>query len=105
MGYELGFDIGGTFTDFALLDTDTGKLDIFKVLTTSEHPEAGALQGMTELLETSGLSHDQLLNVFHATTLVANTLIQHRGALVGLLTTAGFRDILGNENRAALCHL
>ena len=50
MGYELGFDIGGTFTDFALLDTDTGKLDIFKVLTTSEHPEAGALLGMTELL-------------------------------------------------------
>ncbi len=107
MGYELGFDIGGTFTDFALLDTDTGKLDIFKVLMTSEHPEAGALQGMTELLETSGLSHDQMLNVFHATTLVANTLIQHRGALVGLLTTAGFRDILEmrTEQRYAIYDL
>ena len=94
MGYELGFDIGGTFTDFALLDTDTGKLDIFKVLTTPDHPEAAALRGLADLLKTTCIGHDQLLNLFHATTLVANSLIQHRGALVGLLTTAGFRDIL-----------
>jgi len=107
MGYELGFDIGGTFTDFALLDTDTGKLDIFKVLTTADQPEAAALRGMADLLKTSGIGHDQLLNLFHATTLVANSLIQHRGALVGLLTTAGFRDILEmrTEQRYAIYDL
>lgn len=94
MGIEIGFDIGGTFTDFALLDTDTGQLKVFKVLTTSDHPEVGALNGIQVFLQESGLSHDQLLNVFHATTLVANTLIEHKGSLVGLLTTDGFRDIL-----------
>lgn len=107
MGYELGFDIGGTFTDFALLDTDSGKLDIFKVLTTAEQPEAAALQGMADLLKTSGIDHSQLLNLFHATTLVANALIQRRGAVVGLLTTAGFRDILEmrTEQRYAIYDL
>ncbi|MCY4069918.1 MAG: hydantoinase/oxoprolinase family protein [Chloroflexi bacterium] len=107
MGYELGFDIGGTFTDFALLDTDSGKLDIFKVLTTPDHPEAAALRGLGDLLKTSGIGHDQLLNLFHATTLVANSLIQQRGALVGLLTTAGFRDILEmrTEQRYAIYDL
>ena len=107
MGYELGFDIGGTFTDFALLDTDTGKLEIFKVLTTPDHPEAAALSGLEDLLKTVGINHEQLLNVFHATTLVANSLIQRRGACVGLLTTAGFRDILEmrTEQRYAIYDL
>lgn len=107
MPYELGFDIGGTFTDFALLDTDTGKLDIFKVLTTPQQPETAALAGIAELLDAAGISHAQLLNLFHATTLVANALIQRRGALVGLLTTAGFRDILEmrTEQRYAIYDL
>lgn len=107
MGYELGFDIGGTFTDFALLNTDTGMLEISKGLTTADHPEAAALRGLGDLLNTCGASHDQLLNLLHATTLVANSLIQHRGALVGLLTTAGFRDILEmrTEQRYAIYDL
>lgn len=107
MGYELGFDIGGTFTDFALLDSESGALDIFKALTTSEHPEVAALEGIRELLVESQIGHDELLNIFHATTLVANTLIQHKGALVGLLTTAGFRDILEmrSEQRYAIYDL
>lgn len=107
MAYELGFDIGGTFTDFALLNTASGALDIFKVLTTAEHPENAALDGIAEFLGNMRLGHDELLNVFHATTLVANTLIQHRGALVGLLTTEGFRDILEmrSEQRYAIYDL
>ena len=107
MQYELGFDIGGTFTDFALLDSDAGTVNIFKVLTTPDHPEIAALKGVREFLDEIGLHHDQLLNVFHATTLVANTLIQHKGARVGLLTTAGFRDILEmrTEQRYAIYDL
>ena len=107
MGYELGFDIGGTFTDFALLDTESGALDISKALTTPEHPEDAALEGIRESLRASNLEHGELLNVFHATTLVANTLIQHKGALVGLLTTAGFRDTLEmrSEQRYAIYDL
>ena len=107
MGFELGFDIGGTFTDFALLDSTAGELKVFKVLTTPEHPEVGALNGMQAFMQNSGLSQEQLLNLFHATTLVANTLIERKGALVGLLTTAGFRDILEmrSEQRYAIYDL
>ena len=107
MTFELGFDIGGTFTDFALLNTETGELEIFKVLTTRDRPEVGALDGMATFLAECGLSHEQLLNVFHGTTLVANALIEQTGALVALLTTAGFRDILEmrTEQRYAIYDL
>jgi N-methylhydantoinase A/oxoprolinase/acetone carboxylase beta subunit len=107
MEYELGFDIGGTFTDFALLNTENSQLDIFKVLTTPQHPEQGALQGLEQFLNKCGLDHSQLLNALHATTLVANTLIEHNGALVGLITTQGFRDILEmrTEQRYAIYDL
>ena len=107
MTFELGFDIGGTFTDFALLNTESGELAIFKVLTTADRPEVGALDGMSTFLDQCGLRHEQLLNIFHGTTLVANTLIEHNGALVGLLTTAGFRDILEmrTEQRYAIYDL
>lgn len=107
MTFELGFDIGGTFTDFALLNTNSGDLQIFKSLTTAERPEVGAMDGMATFLAQCGSGYDELLNVFHGTTLVANTLIEHKGALVGLLTTAGFRDILEmrTEQRYAIYDL
>ena len=106
MRYELGFDIGGTFTDFALLDTETGALEVSKTLTTPR-PELGALQGIADLLASLDLSHDELGSVYHATTLVANTLIERKGATVGLLTTAGFRDIIEmrSEQRYAIYDL
>ena len=107
MAFELGFDIGGTFTDFALLNTESGELEIYKVLTTPERPEVGALAGLARFLDRRGLRHAQLLNVYHGTTLVANTLIEQKGALVGTLTTAGFRDILEmrTEQRYAIYDL
>lgn len=107
MSYELGFDIGGTFTDFALLNTESGELEIFKALTTAEGPEVGALEGISAFLAACALRHEALINVFHGTTLVANTLIEQKGALVGTLTTAGFRDILEmrSEQRYAIYDL
>ncbi len=107
MNFELGFDIGGTFTDFALLNRESGELEIFKALTTPDEPEAGALAGISTFLKARGLRHEAMLNVFHGTTLVANTLIEHKGALVGLLTTQGFRDILEmrSEQRYAIYDL
>jgi len=107
MSYELGFDIGGTFTDFASLNRESGELEIFKALTTADNPEVGALAGLATFLRERGLSHDSLLNVYHGTTLVANTLIEHKGALVGALATAGFRDILEmrSEQRYAIYDL
>jgi N-methylhydantoinase A/oxoprolinase/acetone carboxylase beta subunit len=94
MGLDLGFDIGGTFTDLALIDTESGQLTVSKVLTTPEDPARGALAGIRDFLNDQGLGHEDLANILHATTLVANTLIEHSGARVGLITTRGFRDII-----------
>ena len=54
MRYQLGFDIGGTFTDFALLDTANGQFEIFKTLTTPDDPAQGALDGTRSFLEQDG---------------------------------------------------
>ncbi|MFN8483976.1 MAG: hydantoinase/oxoprolinase family protein [Anaerolineae bacterium] len=92
--YRLGFDIGGTFTDFAMLDADTGELRIYKSLTTPAAPAVGALSGMQAFLEREAVVGGQVTHVAHGTTLVANALIERKGATVGLITTEGFRDIL-----------
>lgn len=92
--YRIGFDIGGTFTDFAMLDAHTGELRIYKCLTTPAAPAVGALEGMADFLEQEKVAGNQVTHVAHGTTLVANALIERRGAVVGLLTTEGFRDIL-----------
>ena len=94
MSYQLGFDIGGTFTDFTLIDSHTGQLKVFKSLTTPDDPAQGALNGMQEFYDKVGINHQAVNYIIHATTLVANTLIEHKGVPVGLITTQGFRDIL-----------
>src|SRR5262252_7539790 len=99
--YRVGVDIGGTFTDFVLLDQATGEVRLYKCLTTPEDPSAGDLEGLAALLAEAGLEMSELDALVHGTTLVTNTLIERRGARVGLLTTQGFRDILemGTEQR------
>jgi 5-oxoprolinase (ATP-hydrolysing)/N-methylhydantoinase A len=99
--YRVGLDIGGTFTDFVLLDQATGEVRLHKCLTTPDDPSAGALDGLAELLSAADLNMADVGSLVHGTTLVTNTLIERRGSRVGLLTTRGFRDILemGTEQR------
>jgi membrane protease YdiL (CAAX protease family) len=99
--YRIGFDIGGTFTDFILLDTERHEIRLHKCLTTPHDPSVGALEGLTELLSAAGLSFADIGDAVHGTTLVTNTLIERTGARLGLITTRGFRDILemGTEQR------
>ena len=99
--YRIGFDIGGTFTDFILVDAEQGRLHLHKCLTTPEDPSIGALAGLSDLLEAAGVDIAQVGHVVHGTTLVANAIIGRSGARLGLLTTRGFRDILemGTEQR------
>src|SRR5215469_5982690 len=99
--YHVGLDIGGTFTDFVLLDQQTGQIRLHKCLTTPDDPATGALDGLGQLLSAAGLAMTDVDALVHGTTLVTNTLIERRGARVGLLTTQGFRDILemGTEQR------
>ena len=87
----LGVDIGGTFTDFTMVDSN-GTLHVDKILTSTDGAERSVLQGVDGLCS-DGASGSRD-TVIHATTLVTNTIIERKGALTGLLTTSGFRDLL-----------
>jgi 5-oxoprolinase (ATP-hydrolysing) len=99
--YRIGLDIGGTFTDFVLVDDETGAVRLHKCLTTPQAPSCGALTGLTEMLAAAGVDLSAIGDVVHGTTLVTNAIIERRGAKLGLLTTKGFRDIIemGKEQR------
>jgi N-methylhydantoinase A len=100
-GYRIGVDIGGTFTDFALLDERGGRLSVHKQLTTPDDPSRAVLEGIGTLVRAAGVEPAALDVVAHGTTLVTNALIERRGARAGMLVTAGFRDTLdmGVERR------
>jgi 5-oxoprolinase (ATP-hydrolysing) len=99
--YRLGFDIGGTFTDFVLLNETSGALRLHKVLTTPDNPAVGSLTGIREITAAEGIDLSAVRDIVHGTTLVTNAIIERKGAIVGLLTTEGFRDIveMGTEQR------
>ena len=101
--YRLGCDIGGTFTDFVLLDDRTGAIHINKCLTTPSDPSDAVEHGIRELQEGLPGFVDRTDEVIHGTTLVINSIIERKGARTGLITTKGFRDVLelGREIRYA----
>ena len=96
---RIGVDIGGTFTDIALLSADV--LTTAKVLTTYEKPEQAILDGIEIALDQAGLESSAIGQVIHGTTLVTNALIQRQGARAAFITTEGFRDVIEmrSENR------
>ncbi len=98
---RIGFDIGGTFTDFVLADADTGALRLHKSLTTPADPAVGALEGLAALIQAHGVGLGDVGEIVHGTTLVTNAVIERKGARLGLITTAGFADIIeaGTEQR------
>jgi N-methylhydantoinase A len=97
----LGVDIGGTFTDLALFDEQSGGMTIHKLLTTPKEPARAVLQGMTELLDLAKVPVTSVAALIHGTTLVTNAVIERKGGPCAMITTAGFRDVLniGSENR------
>ncbi|MFP4036648.1 MAG: hydantoinase/oxoprolinase N-terminal domain-containing protein, partial [Desulfobacteraceae bacterium] len=92
--YRLGCDIGGTFTDFVLLNDETGEIFINKCLTTPSDPSDAVEQGIKELENRVPGLTGKLDEVIHGTTLVINAIIERKGATTGLITTKGFRDVL-----------
>ncbi len=94
MQYRLGVDIGGTFTDFAILDVVSGRLATHKQLTTPENPAIAVLDGLDVLLAREAVPIAALASIAHGTTLVTNATIERKGARVGMLVTEGFRDVL-----------
>jgi N-methylhydantoinase A len=100
VSYRVGFDVGGTFTDF-VLQAPSGELTTGKRLTTYPDPAAACLAGLDELIERAGVPWAELSQAVHGTTLGSNVVIERKARGVGLLTTRGFRDvlILGREKR------
>jgi N-methylhydantoinase A len=96
MSYSVGIDIGGTFTDFALLSGS--ELMLHKNLSTPADRSLGVMTGLEKLAVMTGLPLSEFLGqcatIVHATTIADNTLIEMNGALTGLITTEGFRDEL-----------
>ena len=101
--YRLGCDIGGTFTDFVLLNDQTGEIKTGKCLTTPQDPSDAVEEGIRALEATTPDFVGKLDELIHGTTLVINSIIERKGAKTGLITTKGFRDILeiGREIRYA----
>lgn len=101
--YRLGCDIGGTFTDFVLLNDRTGEIWINKCLTTPGDPSDAVEKGIRDLEKEVPGFVKELDEVIHGTTLVINSIIERKGARTGLITTKGFRDVLelGREIRYA----
>ncbi len=95
--YRLGVDVGGTFTDFVLVD-DVGHLTEAKTPSTPHDPGQALGAGLQELAGKIGISLDELLHdcrlLMHGTTVAINAVIQHRGVKTGLICTEGFRDTL-----------
>ncbi|HVQ76617.1 MAG TPA: hydantoinase/oxoprolinase family protein [Candidatus Binatia bacterium] len=94
MGYRIGADIGGTFTDLILVDDAGGTFQVGKVLTTPERPDDGVLAGLGLTLEAAGVPAAAVAHVIHGTTLFTNALIERRGPRTALVTTRGFRDVI-----------
>ncbi|MBV7336454.1 hydantoinase/oxoprolinase family protein [Chloroflexi bacterium TSY] len=94
MTIRFGFDIGGTFTDFVFIDTETGNISSYKTLTTPHAPSEAVMSGWHELLRETSASGGDVETAIHGTTLITNALIERKGAKTALITTKGFRDIL-----------
>ncbi len=107
MAYRLGVDVGGTFTDLALLEEGTGRLTVAKVPSVPDDPAAGILEGIERILGEAGVSPGEVSYLAHGTTVATNALLQRRGARTGLITTRGFRDLLeiARQRRPALYDL
>ncbi|HEX4994587.1 MAG TPA: hydantoinase/oxoprolinase family protein [Methylomirabilota bacterium] len=105
--YSLGIDIGGTFTDLVAYDHDAGTSVSRKVLTTHDDPARAVAAGVAGLLAQARLDPGSFSRTVHATTLFTNALIERKGAVTGLITTAGFADTLeiGRERKYELYDL
>ncbi|MFN3437431.1 MAG: hydantoinase/oxoprolinase family protein [Acidovorax sp.] len=97
---RIGFDIGGTFTDFAL-ERPGRPLIFHKVSSTPGNPAEAVSRGIKELIALASAVPAEVEGVLHATTVATNAILERKGARTALITTAGFRDIvlLGRQKR------
>lgn len=93
-GLRLGVDVGGTFTDLLLLDEKNGRTFTAKVPSTPADSSIGVLNGIEKICKSAGINPTEITEVMHGTTVATNTVLTSSGALVGLVTSKGYRDTL-----------
>jgi len=94
MTYRLGVDVGGTFTDFLLMNEQTGETFTAKVPSTPQDSSIGVLNGVAKICDESGIDPSEIKFVMHGTTVATNAVLTGRGAKVGLVTTSGYEHTL-----------
>lgn len=101
---RIGVDVGGTFTDLAVVDDATGHIAFHKVPSTPDDPSRAIATGIAELLELIGRAAHEVGFLGHGTTVATNMVIERKGSRTGMLTTRGFRDVLeiGRQTRPHL---
>ena len=92
--YALGVDVGGTFTDLALVRWSDGQAFYHKISSTPEDLSQAIATGIMELLASAAVAAENIIYFGHGTTVATNAVIMRRTARTGLITTEGFRDIL-----------
>jgi len=102
--YRVGIDVGGTFTDFTLLAENGGGVIFHKVASTPGDPSEAIERGIADLLKAHRIAPCEVSHVGHGTTVATNLVIERKGAVTGLITTKGFRDVLeiGRQTRPHL---
>lgn len=91
---RIGIDVGGTFTDFVLVNAATGATTFFKEPSVPADPSASVERGISKVIAKAGVTNDDVELVIHGTTIGLNAIIQRRGARIALVVPRGFRDIL-----------
>lgn len=94
MGYRIGFDVGGTFTDFVMVDEVAGRTHFFKLPSTPADPSIAIADGVAKLVAIHGIDPSEIVHLGHGTTVATNLVIERKGSKTGLITTRGFRDVL-----------
>lgn len=93
-GYRIGIDVGGTFTDFAVVRLADGEIINYKEPSTPADPSVAVGRGLAGLMARHGLQPSDIGLIIHGTTIGLNAILQHKGAALALLVSDGNRDIL-----------
>ncbi|MFG1172826.1 hydantoinase/oxoprolinase family protein [Erwiniaceae bacterium CAU 1747] len=94
MSYRVGVDIGGSFTDFAVLDERDNSIRTLKVLSRPDSPGSEITTGLAQFRERDGIEPTEISAFTHGTTVGINAVIQRKGVRLALFATEGFCDVL-----------
>jgi len=94
MGYRLGVDVGGTFTDLLLIEDETGQTFRTKVPSTPHDPSEAVVNGSRKICAEAGVTPEEIAYFMHGTTVATNAVLEGKGSRVGLVVTEGYKQVL-----------